>query len=232
MQNQPIEHDVKHPISASTGPDNAYYLRHCPVVERGPSYAACLSRLHDIAGGRVNERTMQCERAVREGRCIAKGMREQEELAVTALFYFPRASKPFLPVSVAGDFGVLITNLTDPALIPKPVKPFGVKSPVRPVPTKLQEELQTDVLAQAINNAATAALNAGASMEQVKEAIAAIPPEQLPALPPTVAPAFEPVKMAAEMVTQMASGGAPKIQPGETPLQYARRMAALRNAKQ
>jgi hypothetical protein len=224
MQNQPVEHDTKFPVTASAGADNAYYLRHCSAIERGPSYAACLSRLHDIDVGVSNERTAQCDKAVREGRCVAHGMREQESLAGTALFYFPRTNKPFLPVSVAGDFGVLITNLTDPALIPKPVKAFGEKPAPRAPAAKVEQELQVDALAVAITNAAAKPENEPAKQQPE------ITPEPAPAA--TFAPTEEPAKMATNMVAQMCAGTAPKIQPGETPLQFARRMAALRNAKQ
>lgn len=224
MINEPITHATPFPPERSAGPDNAYYLRHCVEIERGPAYTACLSRLHDLDIGVSNERTAECAKALRENRCVAAGMREQERLAGNALFYFPRGNKPFLPVQVAGDFGVLITNLTDPALIPKPVKAFGAKvvasgstKPAHELQTpakKLEDELQTDALAIAITNAAAAA--PAPTIAEVKKMVEAIPPAELPPLPPMLPPG--------------TGSAAPKIQPGETPLQFARRMAALRNA--
>jgi hypothetical protein len=218
MQNEPIKHDTNYPIAASAGPDNAYYLRHCAMIERGPAYTACLSRLKDIDDGRANERTAQCEKAVRENRCVAHGMREQEQLAGAALFYFPRTNKPFLPANVAGDFGVLITNLTDPALIPKPIKPFGEKPAARPAPSKVDDELRVDALAAAITNAAAKEAEPAApiTQEQLRQELIKNPIKV--DLPPMLPPG--------------TGSTVPKIQPGETPLQFARRMAELRKAKQ
>lgn len=220
MKNEPIVHNTSHPVTASAGPDNAYYLHHCAEIERGPAYTACLSRLKDIDAGRSNERTAQCEKAVREKRCVAHGMREQEQLAGSALFYFPRSNKPFLPASVAGDFGVLITNLTDPALIPKKT----AKALPKPVDV-VDKELAVDVLSKAIGNAAQSPTGL-TTVADVKKAIEAMPAASLPPLPP-----MAPSQTAAQIVAETTST-APKIQPGETPLQFARRMAELRKSKQ
>jgi hypothetical protein len=217
MINEPINHDTPHPASASAGPDNAYYLRHCADIERGPAYAACLSRLHDIDKGVANERTSQCEKAVHEKRCIAAGMREQETLAGKALFYFPRSNKPFLPVQVAGDFGILITNLTDPALVPKKGAPAPARKPVAPAKT-LDEHLThatTAGFAEALNSA-IADTPARSADEPAKPA-PAITPKPAPVAAPQ--PPAQPAKPALAML------------PGETPLQYARRRLAANTTK-
>jgi hypothetical protein len=219
MKNEPITHDTAFPPEASAGTDNAYYLHHCAAIERGPAYAACLSRLHDIAGGRSNERTSQCEKTLREGRCSADGMREQEQLAGQALFYFPRPKNPYLPMSVAGDFGVMITNHTDPALIPARPKPYGVRatSASKPVaPARTLDEHLTVATTSGFAEALTAA---------VAEAADAPAPEPTPAPAPTPKP---PPTPAPKIVT---AGPPPKparppMLAGETPLQYARRLAA------
>jgi len=239
MKNEPIIHDKHHPTAASGQVDNAYYLRHCPIVERGPAYAACLSRLSDISAGRSNERTAQCQRAVDTGACIAHGMREQETIAGSALFYFPRpANKPYLPMSVAGDFGVQITNHTDPALYtnpPKvaPAKPvvvdggtfadalnMALKDPAPVTTVTLPHHGPVDLEAKPLGTAKkgdlsiTTLANAGPSPGDMPL------DRMIKALPLPIPP--EPPKTAATT--------RPPMNPGETPLQYARRLAALKTS--
>lgn len=228
-ENKPIIHEKNYPVEASAGVDNAYYLHHCKTLERPVSYAACLSRLADIDAGRTNERTAECAKTLREGRCAAAGMREQERLHGSALFYFPRnINKPFLPVKVAGDFGVLITNLTDPALIPK--APSKAKT-LPPITHRVPRDPLADSgsLADAINNA-VAELNTTVNTIATpvdKEAAKGMLIDmaargQLP-VPPMVKPGE------AQVIAVVAKPARPAMQPGETPLQYARRLAALKN---
>lgn len=119
MENEIINHDTIYPPSASGGGENAYYLRGCEVVQRSPSYASCLFKIGEQEAGRKNELHAECASA--GSRCAARAMRDEERLQGKALYYFPR--KPpqalHLPVSVTGDFGVRITNLTPPELIPR-----------------------------------------------------------------------------------------------------------------
>lgn len=209
--NEPIKHDTAFPPTASAGPDNAYYLKHCATIERGPSYAACLSRLHDIDVGHSNERTSECEKTLREGRCIAAGMREQEKLAGQALFYFPRLNKPFLSAKVAGDFGILITNQTDPALITKEPKPFGVRADVTSKPAAPAKTLDDHLTAATTSGFAEAI---SAAVAEAAEEPARPAPTPVPKPTPAAAP------------TPAAKSARPPMLPGETPLQYARRLAA------
>lgn len=219
MKNEPIKHDTVFPPEASAGTDNAYYLHHCVAIERGPAYAACLSRLHDIDSGRSNERTSQCEKTLREGRCSADGMREQERLAGQALFYFPRPKKAYLPMSVAGDFGVMITNHTDPALIPAEPKPFAARA------TRVSKPVAP---AKTLDDHLTAATTSGFA-EALSAAVAEAADEPAPA--PKPAPAPTPKPTPAPIPKIVTAGPPPKparppMLAGETPLQYARRLAA------
>lgn len=119
MENEIVNHDTIYPASASEGGDNAYYLRGCEVVQRSPAYASCLYKIAEKDAGRTSELHGECHNA--GGRCAARAMRDEERLQGKALYYFPRKhpEPAILPFKVAGDFGVLITNLTDPALIPR-----------------------------------------------------------------------------------------------------------------
>lgn len=121
MEHDIVKHDTNYPPEASTKGDNAYYLRGCDEVQRSPSYASCLHKIKEHEAGRWNSNFQECVPAMKAGKCQAQGMRQAEQLAGVALYYFPRRPPAalHLPVSVSGDFGVRITNLTDPALIPK-----------------------------------------------------------------------------------------------------------------
>jgi hypothetical protein len=233
VNNEPIIHEKLHLIEASARSDNAYYLRHCPIVERGPSYASCLSRIDDILAGRVNERTAQCQRAYEANACISKGMREQEVIAGSALFYFPRpAGKPFLPVAVAGDFGVMITNHTDPALY----------TPVKSTPKPKIEVVDTGGFADALNAALTELAEPEAIPVPSPVAIPVPSPVAIPVPSPVAsagpAPGDMPIdRMVAALPIPMppepiktATTTRPPINPGETPLQYARRLASLKTS--
>jgi hypothetical protein len=166
--NEIVKHDTHFPASASAGGDNAYYLKTCATLERPAAYAACLSRLSEIDAGSSNERTAECAKSLREGRCVAAGMREQEQLAGAALFYFPRnPSKPFLPAKIAGDFGIEITNLTDPALIPASHRPAR---PARPAPAAPAPAEPKSILDSIDSGGYADALNAPAA-PQPKKAI-------------------------------------------------------------
>lgn len=121
MNNEIVKHETNFPPSSSKLGSNAYYLRGCEVVQRSPSYASCLYKIGEIEAGRVDQLHAECAAAVTSGRCTARQMRQEEDLAGVALYFFPRIPPAplHLPVSVSGDFGVRITNLTDPALIPR-----------------------------------------------------------------------------------------------------------------
>lgn len=150
--NEIIKHDKNFPPTASEGGDNAYYLRGCNIVQRSPSYASCLWKLREIDAGRVTHMNSDC--AAAGSRCQAREMRQQEQLQGVALYYFPRHSKPYLPAKVAGDFGVLITNLTDPAIIPKEPKPRPIGSafpPAKKKPTSILDTIDSGTYADAIN---------------------------------------------------------------------------------
>jgi hypothetical protein len=202
MNNEPIKHDQNYPPSASGGGDNAYYLKGCEAVERVPAYASCLYKLVEYEAGRSHQLHSDCHNAMRQHRCRAVGMREEEKLKGAALYYFPR--KPpqalLLPFATAGDFGVRITNLTDPALIPKDPKSMNARS------TPVQKAKPVDALDQeldAVQDGYAAAITAA-----VAKTTAAAP---APKPEPKAEPAARPTML-----------------PGETPLQYARRIAATR----
>lgn len=224
MKNEPIKHEHPFPPSASAGAENAYYLRGCDVVQRSPSYASCLFKISEAERGADREIYRECTQAIAQRRCQAVEMREQERLQGVAMFYFPR--KPpqalHLPYSVTGDFGVRITNLTDPALIPKDPKPSGNRfSSVRSkpaAPAKTLDEHLTAATSGGFAEAISAAVADAAAPAAVTLPHTGPVPEPKPLGP---APASTPI-----VVQPLVKPARPPMQPGETPLQYARRLAA------
>lgn len=221
MINEPIQHEQSYPPSASAGGNNAYYLKGCEAVERSPSYAACLYKIGEIDAGRENVLHNDCAGAHRTGKCAARGMREQEQLHGSALYFFPRGAPQatLLPFKVAGDFGVRITNLTDPALIPPDPKPTGNRFSSRPLPPVKKAD-EFEITAGGQDDGYAAAITAAVA-EMAVEPPKPVPAPPAPPKPAVVAPPPAP--------TPTPAAARPPLEPGETPLQYARRLAASRN---
>lgn len=216
--NEPIHHDQHYPVTASAGGDNAYYLKGCSTVQRSPSYASCLFKISEVEAGRVNDYNRECSVAINGKTCEALGMRDQEQLQGVAMFYFPRAKNIYLPVAVAGDFGVPITNLTDKALIPAEPKRGFVPKAAKPSSSILDAIDGENDYAKAINaslaESSAGKANAGPMPGDfpIDRKIKAMP---LPTFPQgTPAPVLR-------------THSRPPINPGETPLQYARRINGL-----
>lgn len=224
MQNEPIKHDKSFPPSASAGGENAYYLKGCDTVQRSPAYASCLFKIAEYFAGRHHEIYRDCNGAIEQKRCKAMEMKQEEELKGQALYFFPRKPPQALTLSVeaAGEFGTRISNLTPSHLIPKEPKTKGrfrdtvPKSAPKPAQTALDRELaQTDGYAAAINAAIAepATIDMTVEVKRVIEITAAQAQSSAPA-------------------TQGVSTARPPMQAGESPLQYARRLAANRNQPQ
>lgn len=226
MINAAINHDKHYPPSASAGGNNAYYLKGCDTVQRSPSYAACLFKIAEVGAGRESDYNRECAVAIRSRQCGAANMRQEEELKGQALFYFPRIPPQLqhLPFAVAGDFGVRITNLTDPALIPRDATPRAPRNAtMAPAKSSGQSanDKQLDAELGAIPDDYAAAINA---------AIAAMPapPQPKPAPAKAAAAPAPPAVLSPATKSIPTSSARPPMAPGETPLQYARRLAALK----
>lgn len=220
MKDEPIKHEKPFPPSASAGGDNAYYLRGCDTVNRSPAYASCLFKISEFEAGRDHEIYRDCYEAIRTKKCRAISMREQEQLQGVALYYFPRKPPQALlvPVDKCGEFGVRISNLTPPDWIPKDPKPSKPRF-AAPVGKSAVTDVKTTTMAgelaaaeQGYAAAINAALNEPASVDM------AVAVNATPAKPQTPPPA-----------PKAAPVARPPMQAGESPLQYARRIAAAAN---
>lgn len=87
-----IEENKMQPLSASESGRNAYYLPNCEVIEHSPAYASCLDKLRQIKEKKTNGRFTECVSAVRNGRCKAADMRQEEELKGQAVYFVARVA--------------------------------------------------------------------------------------------------------------------------------------------
>lgn len=217
-----------HPPSASASGDNAYYLQGCDTVGRSPAYASCLFKLDELKAGRRHEIYRDCHAAIEARQCKAVGMREEEQLKGQAIYFLPR--RPPLPLtlsqSVAGDFGVRITNLTPPHLIPKELKSVGRinASAARDKPyVPQQPDTLDEVLMEATTNGFAQILTSLVSDVTSEEECADMALSIKKPANPASAFVVKPTTVAAAQ-----PAARPAMMAGETPLQYARRLAAAR----
>lgn len=206
MENKTQEAKV-YPPSASHSGDNAYYIKGCDIVQHSPSYAACLWKITENEVGRTYPGKEHCVDAINAKRCRAVEMRQEELLKGVAIYFFPRQ---FIQNKV-------ITNLTPlseiPVVSPKWGRTVSVeRTPPKTKQTALDKEFDGD------ENGFAAAINA--EMQNLTNAEIQKPAPVVSA-PTVVKPALpEPPKGRLAMLA------------GETPLQYARRVAAFRQSQQ
>ncbi|MDY7537639.1 hypothetical protein QN372_00605 [Undibacterium sp. RTI2.1] len=201
------------PPSASHGGDNAYYLKGCDQVGHQPSYAACLWKIAETEASRPNSLFGSCPDEIRSGRCQAINMRQEEQLKGVALYYFPRQ---FIQHQV-------ITNLTPAENIPRVSKPVS-----RPVTTLAATTSKAPQTAQDKefdgDQGYAAAINAA-----MQETLASAGPS--PGDTPidrTIKAASLPNFTQPESQPALRTNTRLPINPGESPLQYARRIAATK----
>lgn len=200
-----------YPPAASAGGDNAFYLSGCDIVQRSPAYASCLFKMAELKAGRRPEIYRDCHEAIEARRCKAVEMRQEEELKGQAIYFFPRRPPQALtlPVSVTGEFGIRISNLTPSHLMPKGPKPSGrlnagaARNKPQPVAPSKANTLDEELLHATANGFAAAITSAVTDNKQPEDSTATPTPMPTPA-------------------------ARPALLSGETPLQYARRLAASR----
>ncbi|MDR9846987.1 hypothetical protein [Herbaspirillum huttiense] len=227
MNIKPVESQENHPPSVSGSPYNAFYLPGCKSVERSPAYSSCLFKLEEFDAGRPVAYAGECNIAIRGRQCPAVDMRDQERLAGKALFFMPSATYK----------NKLVTNLTPPELLPtrqpgQPIKrPFVSDDPraanyhgryteyVPKVAAASAAQPAVSMPAGAMDSPYAAAINA--AMSEMTQAQAPAATVTLPKPAPAPTPVAVPKAVEAKPV-------ALAMMPGETPMQYARRVAAAR----
>lgn len=107
------------PAAASAdGKRNAHYLN-CKPLEQQRAYCACLNILKQSERGTLNNDLYgDCDKEIRNGHCIAKGMRQEEELQGQAIYFVERSSIS-LNTGVGDTMGKFIDGLKKIAGITK-----------------------------------------------------------------------------------------------------------------
>ncbi len=234
MKNEPTtEVSKNHPPSMSASPYNSYYLRGCEVAQNQPAYSACLWKISELKTGRPIETASACNQAIQGRRCAAQDMREQELLQGVALFYYPSTYYR----------NQVINNLTPEHELPRTTGPGAPPSNdpraanfagryreyVAPGANKRQKQnAPLSSVAKSIpdDDGYAAAINAAMQeLTTTAEDDTFDIPVGAPTLP-TVTP-----KVVEAVVEKMQQTGLLRLamEPGESPLAYARRVAASRN---
>lgn len=186
---------------------NAYYIPRCDFVERSPSYASCLWKITENAAGRSANYPSHadCVPHIEAKRCKACGMQQQEELAGVAMYFFPRQFHQ----------NQVVTSLTPADQIPRAAShKRGLPDPVHRASKGAAPAPRVDVAST--RNDYADAINA--AMQTLAD-------------PPAPAPAPEPKAAAPELPVPQVKPALPAMLAGESPIQYARRTAALRQAQ-
>jgi len=203
MRNEPTSEVEKHyPPSQSASPYNAYYLKGCEAVARSPNYASCLFKINEYERGAPVTYAEECNQAISKGACQAVGMRDEEELKGVAMYFYPSTVWR----------NRMITNLTpeDELLKASVANKLSFVSN-DPRAANFKGRYQEYVPKQTKPSATSLAPAAKSVMTISDDGYTAAINAAMKELPPTPVPAT--LK--------------PAIHPGESPLQFARRIAAL-----
>lgn len=196
-----------YPISHSAdGKLNAYSHR-CDVVSQMMNYAACLWRINVLSDASIKTPAdwASCGEAKRFCRCPAANMREEETLKGHAIYFRPREEvrKTWMPTAT--------WTPSKPSASKYEAVSITKPAPARPAPAPAKPKSMFDAMGEGSDYAS--AINAAAS-------------DPTPAPAPKPAAAVQgPAKPAGESLLK-----AMPMQPGESPLAYARRLAAARQA--
>lgn len=82
--------DETYPLEASESGDNAYYIPHGCECSPRPAYASCLAKCSARKKGRLDERYSDCSAAIGGKRCPALVMRKEEKEKGIALYFVSR----------------------------------------------------------------------------------------------------------------------------------------------
>ncbi|TSP13983.1 hypothetical protein [Cupriavidus campinensis] len=196
------------PLDYSMRGDNAYYDDFCPTIGHRPGYCVCLHKIQAVKEGRT-ALNPDCTSAIKGGSCGALARRAEEERAGKSIFYISREVLQAHAKIEEAEAARIAAARAGIRLPPKRTAADGAlprsvpaKVPAKPTDTETLVDFSSG-MASAISQAA-------------KEQAAA---------PATVqAPAPKPEPAAESKVGPISVK--PDMLPGETPLQYARRVSA------
>jgi hypothetical protein len=192
------------PLSYSMRGDNAYYDDFCPTVGHRPGYVVCLHKIQAVKEGRT-ALNPDCTSAISGGTCGALARRQEEERAGKAIYYISREVLQMHAQIEAAEAARIAAARAGIRLPPKRTAADAAAQPRPTMPARTPAKPNdTETLVDFSSGLASAITQAA------KESAAV--PAPAPAQPEPKA---------------IVSAPKPDMQPGETPLQYARRCAAL-----
>lgn len=231
--------DTTYPPSKSAETYNAFYLKGCDHAQRSPSYTSCLFKINETEAGRTHW-SPECETAIQRRECPAMAMRDEEKLAGKAMFFqqarvhrgflitnltpvesLPTRSEPGAHIS-ADPRAANYKGRLEPYIPPKnrDAKPAAAK----PAPKREVGLVDTGSMADALNHALTGKAHSEVTPRAVSEPASAPVTLEFKQEVRTAPAATSPVQAAAGVTTKTPIA----MLPGESPLAYARRVAASR----
>jgi hypothetical protein len=215
--NEPVKSDKTYPPSKSASPDNGYYLKGCDAVQHSPAYAACLFKIKFTQDDKPVMAAPECICAIKDVSCAALEMKQSEELKGVAMFFFERSyTKTSVKTNLSDDhYGATLgigkgTKRQTGGVVRQQSRHHAPEGDECFVPL--------DGYAAAINAAIASETK---TPEPTKVEPVKAPPVEIEPVKPS-----PPIVMTPKEVTPSVR---PAMLAGESPLQYARRVAASRN---
>jgi hypothetical protein len=213
--------DTYYPPAQSAAGTNAYYMDYCAAGGCRPGYAVCLNKVAAVEEGRMPSVFSGCTTAIEGKTCPALSMRAQEQLEGRAMFYIDRAKQlEFFNAQAKAPITSAFLDELKAASKEARAEREAKKGATPPPVTKTAPQVTPSVVvgsggyADALTAAVTSIMVEAAERSKAKT--------QLPVMPtptPAAAVAAEPPR---------ATIAPPKMLPGETMLDFAKRVRALK----
>lgn len=208
-----------YPVSASATGKNAMHINGCHIVGQSQPYAACLKRIRDYVSGDPLESMRDCTRAIGGTACRAWTMMQEEAKAGKALYFINRDKLQAYVGIIASDRTQARTSDDKPKGIPAGTnidqiavtgfyKLSDLPAP-KPQPQQFSTSSYADVINQSLAELTEEPANSYADTE-----------------PSSLAETLTPAPVVNNAPTR------PPMNPGETPLEYSRRLRALMQQEQ
>lgn len=205
MRIEQFKDDEVYPVEASTSGDNAFYVP-CNVIGQRAPYAACLKKCNDRKLGRLDAQFSDCSSAIGQRSCPAIHMRQEELDKGQAIHFISRpklqAHNEYRERMYAEAAAIQAQTGVNKR---KPGEQFAAAPEIPAFKISGVRGYSLKPASPTVPGAATLA-------DAINLAMAA------PKAAPTPAPAYVPAAPKVER---------PAMQPGESPLAYARRVQAL-----
>lgn len=232
--------DETYPVEASESGDNAFYMNGCDAVGGRPNYAACLAKCAARKKGRLSELYSECSAAIGGKRCPALEMRKQEIAAGKALYFISRPKlkafnqyrrrmevEAWTQLSQNGKRIRKPTEDFDQTEVPDDIAPFSAEGIAGFRPSKFREASLADVINSEIGKLATET-PAEASQNSPQEDFSkkSTNDAYMSYEGSTDAQGEDLVDEEKTEQVKKAMSEVEAMLPGESPLAYARRIAA------